>query len=167
MIEQRGYIFAAPVVFFMSLREGVIVQVTEAGGSADYRVEVTEGSILSAFVSGDPAAALDAQIQAAEVRVFVGIDVKPGSDPNAINPRSGGVIPVAVLTTAGFKASSLAVPLLGDFPITRLPRCIGYCALGVGSGNPARARSRATRPRACAPSSVESPSSHKPASTAG
>lgn len=108
MIEQRGYIFAAPVVFFMSLREGVIVQVTEAGGSADYRVEVTEGSILSAFVSGDPAAALDAQIQAAEVRVFVGIDVKPGSDPNAINPRSGGVIPVAVLTTAGFDAQAVA-----------------------------------------------------------
>lgn len=107
MIEQRGYIFAAPVVFFMSLREGVILEVTEAGGPADYRVETTEGSILNAFVSGDPAAALDAQIRAGEVRVFVGIDVKPGSDRNAINPRSAGAIPLAVLTTSGFDARTV------------------------------------------------------------
>lgn len=35
---------------------------------------------------------------------FVEIDIKPGSDPNAINPRSKGVIPVAILTTESFNA---------------------------------------------------------------
>jgi hypothetical protein len=35
----------------------------------------------------------------------VAIDIKPGSDPNAINPRSRGVIQVAVLTTDTFDAT--------------------------------------------------------------
>jgi hypothetical protein len=30
----------------------------------------------------------------------VSVDIKPGSDPNSINPRSRGVIPVAILTTS-------------------------------------------------------------------
>ena len=35
------------------------------------------------------------------------IDIKPGSDPNSINPNSKGVVPVAVLTTDSFDASSV------------------------------------------------------------
>jgi hypothetical protein len=31
-------------------------------------------------------------------------DVKPGSDPNSINPRGRGVIPVAILTSDDFDA---------------------------------------------------------------
>ncbi len=34
----------------------------------------------------------------------VGIDIKPGGDPNSINLRSKGVVPVAVLTTPEFDA---------------------------------------------------------------
>ena len=34
----------------------------------------------------------------------VDIDIKPGSDPNSINVKSRGVIPVAILTTADFDA---------------------------------------------------------------
>lgn len=34
----------------------------------------------------------------------ISIDVKPGSFPNSINPRSNGVIPVAILTTPSFSA---------------------------------------------------------------
>lgn len=37
----------------------------------------------------------------------VGIDIKPGSDPNSINLKSNGVVPVAVLTTGGFDASTI------------------------------------------------------------
>lgn len=44
----------------------------------------------------------------------VAIDIKPGSDPNAVNPRSRGVIPVAVLTTDTFDASTI-VPLSVEF----------------------------------------------------
>jgi hypothetical protein len=32
------------------------------------------------------------------------IDIKPGSDPNSVNPRSNGVIPVAVLGSTDFDA---------------------------------------------------------------
>lgn len=37
----------------------------------------------------------------------VAVDVKPGSSPNSINPRSKGVIPVALLTTDSFDAGSV------------------------------------------------------------
>jgi len=39
--------------------------------------------------------------------IEVEIDIKPGSDPNSINPDSEGVIPVAILTTPDFDASSV------------------------------------------------------------
>jgi hypothetical protein len=35
------------------------------------------------------------------------IDIKPGSDSNSINPNSRGVIPVAIITTEGFDATSV------------------------------------------------------------
>src|SRR3989338_789881 len=37
----------------------------------------------------------------------VDIDIKPGSFPNSINPRSKGVIPVAILTTGSFDATTI------------------------------------------------------------
>jgi hypothetical protein len=37
----------------------------------------------------------------------ISIDIKPGSYPNSINPKAGGVIPVAILTTADFDASTV------------------------------------------------------------
>ena len=37
----------------------------------------------------------------------VGIDIKPGSDPNSINLGSKGVVPVAVLTTDDFDSSNI------------------------------------------------------------
>ena len=37
----------------------------------------------------------------------VTIDIKPGSDPNSINPRSRGVISVAILTTEDFDATTV------------------------------------------------------------
>jgi hypothetical protein len=39
----------------------------------------------------------------------VTIDVKPGGFPNSVNPRSKGVIPVAVLTEGGFDALTIDV----------------------------------------------------------
>lgn len=37
----------------------------------------------------------------------VSIDIKPGSNPNSINPGNKGVIPVAILTTGSFDASTV------------------------------------------------------------
>jgi hypothetical protein len=39
--------------------------------------------------------------------VSVRIDIKPGSARNPINPRSNGVIPVAILTTRAFNATTV------------------------------------------------------------
>ena len=39
--------------------------------------------------------------------ISVEIDVKPGSFPNSINPNSKGVIPVAILTTEDFDATTV------------------------------------------------------------
>lgn len=39
--------------------------------------------------------------------IEVDIDIKPGSDPNSINLKSKGVVPVAVLTTEDFDASNI------------------------------------------------------------
>jgi hypothetical protein len=36
----------------------------------------------------------------------VSVDIKPGETPNAVNPRNGGSIPVAILSTAAFDAPS-------------------------------------------------------------
>jgi sugar lactone lactonase YvrE len=38
----------------------------------------------------------------------VDIDIKPGNDPNAINPASRGLIPVAILTTVTFDATTVS-----------------------------------------------------------
>ena len=54
------------------------------------------------------------QLEAGAGRIFVDdiefraapiIDIKPGSDPNGVNPRSKGVIPVAVLGSIAFNAT--------------------------------------------------------------
>jgi len=39
--------------------------------------------------------------------ITVAIDIKPGDDLNSINPNAGGVIPVAILTTGDFDASTI------------------------------------------------------------
>jgi hypothetical protein len=48
-----------------------------------------------------------AKIATGPLAVRVTIDIKPGGSPNSINPRSNGNIPVAVLTTESFDASSV------------------------------------------------------------
>ena len=42
-----------------------------------------------------------------EILYEIEIDIKPGSDPNSINLKSKGVIPVAILTTENFDASTV------------------------------------------------------------
>ena len=37
----------------------------------------------------------------------VTIDIKPGSDPNAVNPKSKGVVPVAILGSVEFDATQV------------------------------------------------------------
>ncbi|MBC8191103.1 MAG: T9SS type A sorting domain-containing protein [FCB group bacterium] len=46
----------------------------------------------------------------------VTVDIKPGSDNNSVNPKSRGVIPVAILSEAGFDATTIDVSSLSFGP---------------------------------------------------
>jgi pimeloyl-ACP methyl ester carboxylesterase len=49
------------------------------------------------------------------------LDIKPGSDPNSINLKSKSLVPVAILSTAGFDAVQVAIPTitLAGAPVAR------------------------------------------------
>jgi hypothetical protein len=49
------------------------------------------------------------------------IDVRPGSPKNPVNPKSRGVLPVAVLSGASFDATTIDVSSLGLGPSTAAP----------------------------------------------
>lgn len=49
----------------------------------------------------------DIEVTGCLATVEVEIDIKPGSDPNSINLKSKGVVPVAVLTTEDFDANTI------------------------------------------------------------
>ncbi|GAH97963.1 unnamed protein product, partial [marine sediment metagenome] len=55
-----------------------------------------------------------------EVLFYISIDIKPGSEPNSINLGAKGVVPVAVLTTEVFDASTIepsTVTFAGAAPV--------------------------------------------------
>ncbi len=56
----------------------------------------------------------------------VDIDIKPGSDPNSINTKSRGVIPVAVLTTNDFDATTVDVSTVAFGPAGAAPAHNGH-----------------------------------------
>lgn len=59
----------------------------------------------------------ETEIEALLCRVItIDIDIKPGSDPNSINPTSGGIIPVAVLTDENFDATTIDVSTIAFGP---------------------------------------------------
>jgi internalin A len=49
----------------------------------------------------------EVSVEPGETALAVEIDIKPGSESNSINPGADGVVPVAILTTADFDASTV------------------------------------------------------------
>lgn len=73
----------------------------------EWEKDLTPGESIEAimyYILGDSKAEILSGYEAAEAKLVipVSIDIKPGSDPNSINPKSKGVIPVAILNDGTF-----------------------------------------------------------------
>ena len=55
------------------------------------------------------------------------IDIKPGSDPNSINPKSRGTIPVAILSSATFNAFASVDTTSLTFGHTGNEKSLAFC----------------------------------------
>jgi len=76
-----------------------------------YQFQATSTSTTIAFAEVGPDDQLGMLLDAVSLTecapVAVGIDIKPGSDPNCFNSDGHGVIPVAILGSADFDASTV------------------------------------------------------------
>ncbi len=68
----------------------------------------------SGTCSEDPGVFATGTCSVTRIRTSVNIDIKPGSDPNSINPFSRGKIPVTILKTETFDAIQID-PLTVEF----------------------------------------------------
>jgi hypothetical protein len=84
-------------------------QIDTIFGGATYPLTLTVDILVDTLTQGNwlvevDKVWIDIDYDAAQL---VDIDIKPWSDPNSINLRSKGVVPVAVLTTASFDATTV------------------------------------------------------------
>ncbi len=66
--------------------------------------------------------------------VEVDIDIKPGSDPNSINSKSMGLVPVAILSSDGFDATDVDVTTVTFGPGQAVPVHSGHLEDVNGDG---------------------------------
>ena len=69
--------------------------------------QLDELEIFNRALSAAEVAALFNAGSAGKCKVNVEIDIKPGELPNSVNPRNNGVVPVAILTTTTFDATTV------------------------------------------------------------
>jgi hypothetical protein len=113
-LELAGYNGPGPWVFQLIRRDTALPLTSTPGITVD---ACTDGVPRDACAEG----------------ITVSIDIKPGSSPNRINPKSNGVIPVGILTTDAFDATTVDPlqtwprhPLLwcgGKSAVPRTPQC--------------------------------------------
>jgi hypothetical protein len=102
------------------------------GLGAVYVTGFTASSAATFPVTVGPGTSLGGTLDAfvaklSEVPDVVTIDIKPGSFPNSINPRSRGRIPVAVLSSATFDAPGTVDPASLTFGRTGDEPSLGFC----------------------------------------
>ena len=69
-----------------------------------------------------------------EVVLLIDIDIKPGSDPNSINSKSMGLVPVAILSSDGFDATDVDVTTVTFGPGQAVPVHSGHLEDVNGDG---------------------------------
>ena len=80
-------------------------------GLDDVIVAADEASPGAIFAAGEVF-----YFEAAPPAISVNVDIKPGSDPNSINPRSKGLIPVAILSSVDFDATLVDISTVAFGP---------------------------------------------------
>jgi Tol biopolymer transport system component len=98
---------------------------SSSGGSFDIHVMNTDGTDRK-NISNHPADDIDADWQPLSL---IDIDIKPDSYPNGINLNSMGRVPVAILTTDDFDATTVdptSVIFAGAYPIRWTPQDVDY-----------------------------------------
>lgn len=114
-------------VFGAPASTGIWEEFSAAWGSGSSDTAHIEIIDLTCSNSGDDFALDDLSLEA--VTFEVEVDIKPGSWPNAINANGRGVIPVAILTTPEFDATTLdasSLRLEGAMPTNR-GKPVGLC----------------------------------------
>ncbi|MBA7660724.1 hypothetical protein ES703_68730 [subsurface metagenome] len=100
--NQPAFVSTAPVRIGTYVQPGYSQSMLSFGGNID------EVEIFNRALSASEIDSIYQAGSAGKCKVLsVEIDIKPGSYPNSINPNAGGVIPVAILTTADFDASTV------------------------------------------------------------
>jgi hypothetical protein len=100
--------FASVMVLNKMIDTGTV---TDSTSIAKIRAALNKASVDPDYYTG--IAALQGLLKLSHVPLAEGVparvqlDIKPGSYPNAINPRANGVIPVAILSTSTFDASTI------------------------------------------------------------
>jgi hypothetical protein len=80
---------------------------TSSSGDLMSRSGSLSSDVTSPTADFSDTVGLVTQFTMTSATVQVAVDVKPGGFPNSINPKSKGVIPVAILTTDAFDATSV------------------------------------------------------------
>ena len=126
--EATGALGAAPFlsipVAFSAVFPGVDQMAIHPNGTKLYVSEGAALNVYDAFTMGAPLAVItDAALteglgvclpKGGVIDIDIDIDIKPGRFPNSINPRNRGVIPVAILSTPDFDATTVD-PLSVEF----------------------------------------------------
>jgi hypothetical protein len=110
----------------LSLAPGAVTLFRDPGANRPHAAALQFGAGRVVVLSDE--VCLNGPVNAADNRLFcnqmmdwvriltVAIDIKPGSDPNSINPKSNGVVPLAILGSATFDVTTVDVTTLAFGP---------------------------------------------------
>jgi DNA-binding beta-propeller fold protein YncE len=104
----------------------------DGGPATSARLTTPHGLVVDS--DGNLFIATNPRVRRVVFVLTVDIDIKPGSDPNAINPKSKGVIPVAVLGSVDFDATQVDFSTVVFGPNGASPVHVGHLKNVNGDG---------------------------------